>query len=134
MAWRSFLLVVLFLLLVGEVFLLFRLHETVTVPIFLSVGSYGGFHLDGEGVNLGTTVPGGGARRDVFVSGRNGWVIVANVEGADFFTVYPPVQVIQRDEGEPVTVLASVPENQTFGNYTGTLVLRVLPPVFQKFI
>ncbi len=134
MTWRFFLVVMFLLLLAGEVFLLFRIHETVTLPIFLSVESYGAFHLDGEGVNLGTTVPGGGARRDVFVSSQKGWIIAAKVEGADFFTVYPPVQIVQREGGEMVTILASVPENQTFGNYTGTLVLRVLPPVFQKFI
>ena len=102
----------------------FFAFQTNELYMSLSVGEHVGFDVNTTAVTFGTVLPGGVVQRDLTITNTDGYDKVASfsVEGNISRFVRPPADALAKAAANTsVGIKAEVPQDTTFGEYTGKL-------------
>ena len=107
--------------------------EHGTFPVYLNIENKVGFALGIPGIHLGSTYPGGLAKRDIIFTNK-AWYpstvkiyFTANNTLSNWITINENNFTIQPSEKKYITITADTPNNATQANYTTTLEYTMTP-------
>ena len=101
-----------------------------TIPADVVVKGVGGLNLDTDRLHFGGVPPGDYAQRKIHISYTRDSHVQIMVKGdlAQFTSISENDFFLPANERKDINFTASIPENTTFGNYTGTIFLTFLRP------
>jgi len=105
----------------------FNLVEEKRMGIDLEVGSPAGFNLDSDAIHFGRVLPGDAAQRSILLKNDFSFPvkIKLEVEGElEKFVFFEDKILLKPNEETQVNFAVNIPEDQSFGNYSGELVLK----------
>lgn len=119
----SFLFVILSFYLIN-----FNLVEEKSVPVDLEVGSTAGFNLDSDALHFGRILPGDASQRFLLLRNDFSFPIRAKLESEGEikdFLFFEEEFFLKPEEEVQIGVSVNIPDDQSYGNYSGELVLRI---------
>jgi hypothetical protein len=98
-----------------------------TNDLHVKVDDYVGINLDTDKLYFGTVTPGSGSRRDMTIAAEKGAFVQVAVEGpiAPWVTIDKTAFSLAPGISEKITFSVAVPNNTSFGNYTGLVYVRM---------
>lgn len=100
--------------------------QTISHDMTIEVGLKPRFHLSPE-LNFGTTPPGGISKKQMNITNPYRHKINLRIKSEGNITDFINVnytEKIQAGETAQIEVIAKIPPNTSFGNYSGTLILE----------
>ncbi|MBS3089892.1 hypothetical protein J4461_03380 [Candidatus Pacearchaeota archaeon] len=98
------------------------------IEVRFIVGSNPGLDINNSGLIFGKIVPGGSATRIINIENTYNKPIIITLVGDEFLkpilSLEQPIK-LSIGEKKKVPVTLSIPKNYSFGNYTGSIELRV---------
>jgi hypothetical protein len=96
----------------------------------VTVQDAGAFNLDADKLHFGGIAPGNSAQRRVHLKSDDPARVKITVSGAiaPFLSVSENNFNLEKNETRTITFTAAIPENTTYGKYSGRIIVRFLKP------
>ena len=98
--------------------------HTQKMPISVSVADYLGINVDSDSLKFGTIPPGSNGKRKITIINPFNLTVKAETEVQgeikDWISYYPTTFYLNQNKGKEIEITINIPENQEFGNYSGT--------------
>ncbi|HLC53691.1 MAG TPA: hypothetical protein VJK03_04050 [Candidatus Nanoarchaeia archaeon] len=126
-----FLSAVLFILSIyflANVFLQWMSYERSSVPVRFTVSKVTGIDVDPSALSFGHIVPGNSVTRELLLSNNRNLSIEARIAASHSVARYlsfEPLIVVPPQEQRRIGIVAYVPPETKYGNYTGFVTIRI---------
>jgi len=98
--------------------------HTQKMPISVSVADYLGINVDSDSLKFGTIPPGSNGKRKITIINPFNLTVKAETEVQgeikDWISYYPTTFYLNQNKGKEIEITINIPQNQEFGNYSGT--------------
>ena len=98
--------------------------HTQKMPISVSVADYLGINVDSDSLKFGTIPPGSNGKRKITIINPFNSTIKAETEVQgeikNWISYKPKNFYLNRNKGQKLEISINIPQNQEFGNYSGT--------------